>query len=113
MTIAAFHALSLLIRGQISDISEQLQGCLKAIEGTPCNLVGIAVCGEHAEVFVADFPGNIEDEIQRFEQRCNALREFPDARWYLCRESRAKAVSRTEFCASLWLRLIEAGKRYA
>lgn len=113
MTVAASRALSLLIRADLGDLSEQLQGALKAIEETPCDLVGVAAGNDWAEVFIADFPGPIEDEIRRFEQRCNAMREYPDARWYLCREGRAKAVSRMEFFASFWLRLIERGKKYA
>jgi hypothetical protein len=109
MTITASRALSLLIQ---ADLNEQLQSCLKAVEETQCDLVGIVVANGWAEVFIADFPGPVEEEIRRFEQRINAMREYTDARYYLCREDRAKAVNRTEFFASFWLRLIERGKKY-
>ena len=58
-----------------------------------------------AEAFIADQLG-----IRELEQRSAAFREYPDARYYLCREGRVKRCARHAFFQELWLRVIEQEK---
>jgi hypothetical protein len=108
MTLPAYSALSQMIRDDLEIFSEQLHGCLKEIQESQCDLVGIVVGNDHmAMAFIAD-----RLEIRDMEQRVSALKEFPAARFYVCREGRAERRDRGEFLQAMWLRVIEnAGKK--
>jgi len=109
VTIPAYHALALLIRADLElfeEISDQLHGCLKACHDSQCDLVGIVACHDGmAMAFIADQLG-----IREMEQRINALKEFPTARFYVCRGGKAVRCDSHVFFQEMWLEVIENAK---
>jgi hypothetical protein len=106
MTISA---LSVMIREDLGDAvnSPALTATLEQLSKSGSSLVGIAIGDTAAfvEAFDADQLGTRE-----LDQRSAALREYPDARYYLCRDGRAKRCSRRVFFEELWMRVIERAK---
>lgn len=111
MTTTAYSALSQMIRADLglSEDSPVFIAGQALIGSAKGNLVGVAgVQGSIIAVFDAD-----QLSIRDMEQHISALKEFPAARFYVCRDGRAKRCDSHVFFQEMWLRVVEnAGKKH-